>query len=282
MCTICYFASNKGSSIKDESIFSNTLKAESEMELKRLFSVSAKLDQSAADFLAKLMATSSKLCHNNTNNKFDMKLELANNIKTYLECDTAATHKMIATDKMNEILKFDTANHTAADLLKAESKSGLDSDEDRLLICESTAKSATAVENSTAPTTLTLSSQPASDDGTLITNTTNTAKSTTTAKLPLVAATQILRCSNSSNSRDAFEKTDPTPWKNNNKGGSAVSELDNSQPPTTPAVLIDADRERVLIKCKWKDCGMDIEDLYLLDHLKVIILFIVFILQHQT
>ena len=31
--------------------------------------------------------------------------------------------------------------------------------------------------------------------------------------------------------------------------------------------------KRVFVKCKWKDCGLDVEDLYLLDHLKVIIVF---------
>ena len=204
-----------------------------------------------------------------------MKLDFAK-IKSIYGEDLDIAHEK-AKLKMKEILMFDHSKvkHTASEEnIEADSNSVHSG---QLYICELSSQSTDSSDREHT------SSQ--NDDNTATKTHTETTTAKTTAKHitlpPIVAVERPDQLCSNTNSTDAFEKTD------SNSNFTAIS---NGLPPSLPFVNGDSGLRtppvfaedtsagsatpRVFIVCKWKDCGMEVEDLYLLDHLKVIFLLL--------
>ena len=221
-------------------------------------------------------------------------------IKSLIGSDMDIEHEK-AKRKINEILMFD---HSKVKFQLQNEKDEIDAypcyatPPGRLYICESSSQSTDSCDKDHS-----MSSQNnVNDDDSRATNDkeTITAKSTSAKQMPPVSTPSIstsastvstmltssstIIINSNSNSIDAFEKTDsnmttlssslcngsmtavaglPRPTFNGSSG-TVTPEGEEVEGGDESKVV-----ERVFMRCKWKDCGLDVEDLYLLDHLKV-------------
>ena len=222
-------------------------------------------------------------------------------IKTLIGSDMDLEHEK-AKRKINEILMFD---HSKVKLQPQNEKDDIDmyppyaTPPGCLYICESSSQSTDSFDKDRSVSSL----NNVIDDDSRATNDkeTITAKSTTAKQMPPVSTPSIstsastvstilpssstIIFNSNSNSIDAFEKTDsnmatlssslcngsmtaattglPRPTFNGSSG-TLTPEGEEGEGGDDSKVI-----ERVFMRCKWKDCGLDVEDLYLLDHLKV-------------